>query len=50
MPRRRMRRAQGSVEEVIKGKKYRLRYWATEDERGYMRHSKTVRCHPRGAH
>lgn len=43
MPRRRMRRAQGSVEEVIKGKKYRLRYWATEDERGYMRHSKTVR-------
>jgi hypothetical protein len=39
----RRRDSWGSITEVERGKRYRIRYWASTDERGYMRHCVTVR-------
>lgn len=41
--RRRRRDAWGSITEVERGRRYVIRYWASTDERGYRRHSVTVR-------
>lgn len=41
--RRKRRDAWASITEVERGRRYRIRYWASEDERGYMRHTVTVR-------
>ena len=40
---RRKRSAWGSITEKERGRRYVIRYYATTDERGYMRHSETVR-------
>ena len=49
MPRRAMRSDWGSVTEIDRGKRYRLRYWA-ETEDGYRRVSETVRGTRRDAY
>lgn len=41
--RRKRRDAWGSITELEKGRRYVIRYWASTDERGYMRHSETIR-------
>ena len=43
MARRKRRDSWGSITELERGKRYTIRFWATTDERGYMRHSETVR-------
>lgn len=49
MPRRAMRSDWGSVTEIERGKRYRLRYWA-ETPQGYRRVSETVRGTRRDAY
>ena len=40
---KRRRDAWGSITEIERNRRYVIRYWASEDERGYRRHSVTVR-------
>lgn len=40
---RRRRDSWGSITELERNRRYVVRYWASEDDRGYMRHSVTVR-------
>ena len=49
MPRRAMRSDWGSVQEIDRGRRYRLRYWA-ETPDGYKRCSETVRATRRDAY